>query len=156
LGNNNGGPSQLAGMRVTARPATAGVDEVSMLHDTSSIQENWESRINTLVEERMKQLQESWRSQNTDGISIVSAGKNDDILKENLRRFVAERVFSKFKFIFKQERLGQVVELALTNNFITKPDEWELADMQKHYSQVVRSCLDGCRANAQSVARKNT
>jgi hypothetical protein len=62
-------------------------------------------------------------------------------------------VFSKFKFIFKLEQLGQVFELALANNFITKPDEWELPDMQKYYSQVVRSCLDGCRAKAQSVAR---
>jgi hypothetical protein len=126
-------------MRVAAGPATtASVDEISMLHDSSSVQANWESRINMSVEKMMKELQESWRSQpqNADGIIAVSATKNDNILKENLWRFMAERVFSKFKSIFKQifkqERLGQVVELALTkHDFIMKPDEWELADMQK-------------------------
>jgi hypothetical protein len=51
-GSGSVSTSQPSGMRVTAGPATsAGVDTVSMLHDSSSIQANWESRINMLVEE---------------------------------------------------------------------------------------------------------
>jgi hypothetical protein len=50
-------------MKVTAGPSAgststaAGVDEVSILHDSSIVQSDWESRINTLVEERMNELQ---------------------------------------------------------------------------------------------------
>jgi hypothetical protein len=50
--------------------------------------------------------------------------------------------------------LGQVVKMALTNGFITKPNDWTVSIMQEYYSQVVRHGLDGCRANVQSVARK--
>jgi hypothetical protein len=68
-GSSSGSTSQLSGMRVTTGPAmTVGVDKVSMMHDSSSIQANWESRINMLVEEMTKELQESWRSWNADGI----------------------------------------------------------------------------------------
>jgi hypothetical protein len=76
----NGGTNQLTGMKVTAGPsasntggAASGVDEVSMLRDSISVQVNWESSINTLVEERMKELQESGRDQIADGISVVSS-----------------------------------------------------------------------------------
>jgi hypothetical protein len=51
-------------------------------------------------------------TQRTDVASVVSVLVNDDFLRENLRRFVAERVFPKFKFIFKETTLGQVVEMA--------------------------------------------
>jgi hypothetical protein len=47
-------------------------------------------------------------TQRTDVASVVSVPVNDDFLRENLRRFVAERVFPKFKFIFKETTLGQV------------------------------------------------
>jgi hypothetical protein len=111
--------------------------------------------MNAMVEGKMRAMEDSWNLRAAaDMASVVSDPKHDEVLKENLKKFVAARVFPKFKFIFKKEILGQVVEMALTTHFITKPDGWGLADMQKAYHQVVRSCLDGCRANAQSIARK--
>jgi hypothetical protein len=130
-------------------------DEVSMLRDSSdSVQASWESKIEALVSTRMKEMEANWMGRPSDVASVVSAPVNDDFLKENLRKFVAERVFPKFKFIFKQKILEQVVEMALTNGFITKPDGFTVQGMQKYYSKVVKQCLDACRANAQSVARK--
>jgi hypothetical protein len=130
-------------------------DEVSMLRDSSSsVQASWESKIEALVATRMKEMEANWMGRPSDVASVVSAPVNDDFLKENLRKFVAERVFPKFKFIFKQKILEQVVEMALTNGFITKPDGFTVQGMHKYYSKVVKQCLDACRANAQSVARK--
>lgn len=149
----NNAASTMHGMSVSTRPNVG--DEVSMLRDSnSSVQASWESKMEALVDQRMKEMEASWKTQRTDVASVVSVPVNDDFLRENLRRFVAERVFPKFKFIFKETTLGQVVEMALTNGFITKPAESTMNEMKKYYSQAVRQSLDGCRANAQSVARK--
>jgi hypothetical protein len=130
-------------------------DEVSMLRDSSSsVQASWESKMEALVGTRMKEIEANWMSRPSDVASVVSAPVNDDFLKENLWKFVAERVLPKFKFIFKQKTLEQVVEMALTYGFITKPDGFTVQGMQTYYSKVVKHCLDACRANAQSVARK--
>jgi hypothetical protein len=153
LGINNNRANTMNGMSVSTEPQVG--DEVSMLRDShSSVQASWESKMEAMMEIRMKEMEANWKSQRTEITSVVSVPSNDDFLRENLRKFVAERVFPKFKFIFKAKTLGQVVEMALTNGFITQPEDWTLSEMQKYYCPVVRHCLDGCRANAQSVARK--
>jgi hypothetical protein len=148
------GINTMHGMSVSTKPSVS--DEVSMLRDSSnsSVKASWESKMEKIVELRMKEMEANWKNQRANVASVVSAPVNDDFLRENLRKFVAERVFPKFKFIFKNTTLGQVVEMALTNGFITKPNNWTVSKMQQYYSQVVRHGLDGCWANAQSVARK--
>ena len=127
--------------------------EVSPMPDAST-HASLESRIEAMVNERIQAMEESWKRRAADEASVISDPRLDDSVKENLRRFVADRVFPKFKFIFDKETLGQVVEMALTNKHITQPDGWGLTSMKKTCSRSVRSYLDGCRANAQAVARK--
>jgi hypothetical protein len=64
-----------------------------------------------LVDQRMKEMEASWKPREQ-MLQVCKCSVNDDFLRENLRRFVAERVFPKFKFIFKETTLGQVVEMA--------------------------------------------
>jgi hypothetical protein len=145
--------TSVQGMSVTTRINVG--DEVSMLRDSSSsVQASWESKMEALVATRMKEMEADWMSRPADVANVASAPVNDDFLKENLWKFVAKRVFPKFKFIFKQTTLEQVVEMAFANGFITKSDGFTVHGMQIYYSKVVRHCLDACRANAQLVARK--
>ena len=113
--------------------------------------ESWQIRIVASVEPRMNRLREQWRR---GGVSEMGDNQNELVREINLRRFVTESVFCQYKLINKRETLGRVVEAAITNKYITKPDGWELADMKSKYTPVVRSCLDGCWANTQTVARR--
>ena len=116
--------------------------------------ESWQIRIVASVEPRMNRLREQWRR---GGGSDMGDNQNELVREINLRRFVTDSVFGKYKLINKRETLERVVEAAITfftNKYITKPDGWELADMRSKYTPVVRSCLDGCCANAQTVARR--
>jgi hypothetical protein len=77
------------------------------------------------------------------------------MLKENLRKFVAAKVFPSWKFIFKKDLLEKCVVSAVDKGFITLPPGYEDSQLlAERYSQSVRVCLDGCRANAQTAARK--
>ena len=145
--------SAKAGPSGTVVVGNGSQSEVSPMPDAST-HASLESRIEAMVNERMQAMEESWKRRAADEASVMSDPRLDDSVKENLRRFVADRVFPKFKFIFDKETLGQVVEMALTNKHITQPDGWGLTSMKKTYSRSVRSYLDGCRANAQAVARK--
>jgi hypothetical protein len=60
-----------------------------------------------IVELRMKEMEANWKSQRADVAIVVSAPVNDDFLQENLQKFVSERVFPKFKFIFKNTTLDR-------------------------------------------------
>ena len=142
-----------AGPSGTVMVGNGSQSEVSPMPDAST-HASLESRIEAMVNERMQAMEESWKRRAADEASVTSDPRLDDSVKENLRRFVADRVFPKFKFMFDKETLGQVVEMALTNKCITQPDGWGLTSMKKTHSRSVRSHLDGCRANAQAVARK--
>ena len=145
--------STKAGPSGTVMVGKGSQSEVSPMPDAST-HASLESRIEAMVNGRIQAMEESWKRRAADEASVTSDPRLDDSVKENLRRFVADRVFPKFKFIFDKETLGQVVEMALTNKYITQPDGWGLTSMKKTYSRSVRSYLDGCRANAQAVARK--
>ena len=131
--------------------------------DVSSIQYG-ESVTNTIdqdkwrmMEERLKSMED--RVKGGGGVSVVSGSTitppvNDRILKENLRKFVAAKVFPNWKFIFKKEKLELCVMSAITKGFITVPPGFEESKLAYLYSATVRACLDGCRANAQTAARK--
>jgi hypothetical protein len=66
-------------------------------------------------------------NQRTDVASVVSV-QLMTIFFENLRRFVAERVFPKFKFIFKNNPGTGGGDGA--NGFITKPAESTVNEMK--------------------------
>jgi hypothetical protein len=72
------------------------------------------------------------------------------MLKENLCKFVAAKVFPSWKFIFKKDLLEKCVVSAVDKGFITLPPGYE----DSRYSPSVQACLDGRRANAQTRARK--
>jgi hypothetical protein len=78
----------------------------------------------------------------------------ESFVRENLRRFVTERVFPSWKFIFKPGLLSQVVLLAISKTIITLPPGMSEAYMEEQYRHTVRVGLDGCRANAQTIARQ--
>ena len=145
--------SAKAGPSGTVVVGNGSQSEVSPMPDAST-HASLESRIEAMVNERTQAMEESWKRRAADEASVMSDPRLDDSVKENLRRFVADRVFPEFKFTFDKETLGQVVEMALTNKCITQPDGWGLTSMKKTHSRSVRSYLDGCRANAQAVARK--
>ena len=93
------------------------------------------------------------------GVSVVSEATvtrlaDEKIIKENLRKFVAAKVFPSWKFIFKKEQLRLCVKLAINKGYITVPDGFKVCKFTNLYSPTVRACLDGCRANAQTCARK--
>jgi hypothetical protein len=133
--------------------------DISSIHNGHSVtntntadQDRWR-----MIEERLRCMEE--RVNEGGGVSVVSAASiappaNERILKENLRKFVAAKVFPSWKFIFKKDKLGRCVTAAISKSYITLPpgfNENQLADL---YSQTVRASLDGCRANAQTTARK--
>jgi hypothetical protein len=88
------------------------------------------------------------------GASVLPNPANENMLKDNLRRFVASKVFPNWKFIFKKELLGKCVVSAIEKGFITLPPGYEESQLAERYSHFVRASLDGCRANAQTAARK--
>jgi hypothetical protein len=96
-----------------------------------------------------------------EGMSVVSemtastvSVEFEAFAKENIRRFVTDKVFPKWKFIFKAGLLGDIVKSAITNKYITVPPGVSTAWMEDKYRPTVRSALDGCRANAQTIARR--
>jgi hypothetical protein len=109
-----------------------------------------------MIEDRLR-----WMEERQGGIGVVSGGgtvkmplENEMMLKENLRKFVISKVFPSWMFIFNKRLLEKCVAAAVNKSHIITPpgfDKWQLAE---RCSQMVRSCLDGCRANAQSGARK--
>jgi hypothetical protein len=104
-----------AGPSGTVVVGKGGQSEVSPMPDAST-HASLESRIEAMVNGRTQAMEESWKRRAADEASVTSDPRLDDSVKENLRRFVADRVFPKFKFIFDKETLGQVVELALTTS----------------------------------------
>ena len=114
------------------------------------------------MEERIRMMEEKVKTSMVDGggVSVVSETSvltrptDEKIIKENLRKFVAVKVFPSWKFIFKKEQLSLCVVSAVKKGYITMPAGYKLGDLSELYSQTVRASLDGCRANAQTCARK--
>ena len=114
------------------------------------------------MEERIRMMEERVKTSMVDGggVSVVSETSeltrptDEKIIKENLRKFVAVKVFPSWKFIFKKEQLSLCVVSAVKKGYITMPAGYKLGDLSELYSQTVRASLDGCRANAQTCARK--
>jgi hypothetical protein len=132
-----------------------GGDGVSSLREGSvqntEMEEKWR-----MIEVRVKSMEER-----QGGVTVVSAGatmettpENEMILKENLRKFVTSKVFPSWKFIFKKELLEKCVVAAVSKSYITVPPGFDQIQLAERYSQTVRACLDCCRANAQTAARK--
>jgi hypothetical protein len=138
-----------------------GEDSMSDLQTGESVTKNTSGPANDSdwgkMMERMKTMEDVI---NGGGVSVVSGDKkvtpptNERITKENLRKFVTGKVFPSWKFIFKKEELQKCVVSAINKGYITVPPGYEDCQLAKHYSPTVRACLDGCRANAQSAARK--
>jgi hypothetical protein len=109
-------------------------------------QERWR-----MMEVRMRSMEErATREEDDEGATMVSGATatpppNERIVKENLRKFVVAKVFPNWKFTFKKEKLGMCVVSAVAF------DGTKLAEL---CGGTVRACLDGCRANAQTAARK--
>ena len=143
--------------------ATGEVDDgVSSLQDGSSVQHNLMEEKWKNIDERL-QTMEDWgtRERRMEEVSVVSGAgaeisppENEKILKENLRKFVAGKVFPSWKFIFRQNILEKCVVAAVGKSYITLPPGFNQKQLAERYSQVVRVCLDGCRANAQTAGRK--
>jgi hypothetical protein len=134
--------------------------DVSSLYHGESVtntvdQERWR-----IIEKRMKSMEDRVRGGGDEGgVSKVSGATltppvNGRMLKENLRKFVAAKVFPNWKFIFKKEKLGDCVLSAISKGYITTPPGFEPSQLEQLYGPTVRGCLDGCRANAQTTARK--
>jgi hypothetical protein len=144
-----------SGLELETEHDSQGGDGVSSIQE-GSVQRNGMEEKWKMIEDRLKCMEERQGS-----ISVVSGGgtimtppENEMTLKENLRKFVISKVFPSWKFIFNKRLLEKCVVAAVSKSYITLPpgfDKWQLAE---RYSQMVRSCLDGCRANAQSAARK--
>lgn len=138
-----------------------GSDGVSSIDPNGSVtnitvdQERWRK-----MEERLQSMEDRvTKGGEQEGVSVVSGATvtppaNERILKENLRKFVAEKVFPNWKFIFKKDKLELCVVSAITKSFITVPPGYDQRQLAELYSPTVRACLDGCRANAQTAARK--
>ena len=90
----------------------------------------------------------------TSGLNGASIKKPEVLVNDHLRKFVAEKIFPGWKFIFNKEKLGRVVSAAVKQGYITKPDGVGEEEMRECYRRSVRTCLDGCRHNAQSAARR--
>ena len=86
--------------------------------------------------------------------ATVSHSTDEKIIKENLRKFVAAKIFPSWKFIFKKEQLSLCIVTAVKKGYITVPAGFKVSALTSLYSPTVRACLDGCRANAQTCARK--
>jgi hypothetical protein len=113
------------------------------------------------MEERLRMMEEKVKTSMADGgVSVVSETSlltrptDEKIIKENLRKFVAVKVFPSWKFIFKKEQLSLCVVSAVKKGHITVPAGFKMCDLTDLCSQTVRACLDGCRANSQTCARK--
>lgn len=135
----------------------AGRDGVSSINQGESVtdQDRWKK-----MEDWMKNMEERVdRGKDDGGVSVVSGATstppaNERILKENLRKFVGAKVFPSWKFIFKKEKLGMCVISAIGKSYITTPPGFEERQLAELYGPTIRTCLDGCRANAQTAARK--
>ena len=147
----------------TADTAGEVQDGVSSLQDDSSVQHNLMEEKWKKLDERLQSMEDkdTSRDRRMGEVSVVSGGgaeisppENEMILKENLRKFVAGKVFPSWKFIFKKELLEKCVVAAVGKSFITIPPGFNQNQLAERYSQIVRGCLDGCRANAQTAARK--
>jgi hypothetical protein len=155
---------QLTRINVPTNNGTVVGDNVSNLRTDESVTKKTQGTANDtqwmLMLERMRTMEEMVRrGMNDGGVSMASGDTvtpptNERMTKENLRKFVTGKVFPSWKFIFKKEELEKCLMSAIKNGCITKPPGHEDCQLAKHHSSTVRACPDGCRANAQSVARK--
>ena len=128
------------------------IQDESLTVNSEAKMRSLEGRINTMEAEFHK-------NQNEGQLSVVSGNtvappSNEKLMVENLRTFVAAKVFPSWKFIFKKELLLNCVASAISKHFITVPPGFDTSQLAERYCTTVRASLDGCRANAQTAARK--
>ena len=162
-GRGSNASTQMMPEVCSTRPMTdsAGGDGVSSIQQ-GSVTNPIDLETLQRMEERIRMMEEKVKTSMVDGggVSVVSETSeltrptDEKIIKENLRKFVAVKVFPSWKFIFKKEQLGLCVVSAVKKGYITMPAGYKLGDLSELYSQTVRACLDGCRANSQTCARK--
>ena len=112
----------------------------------SSIQEsvdiNSDEKMKSL-EGRIKNMEAVFqRKQNEGELSVVSGSSvlppsNDKLTVENLRTFVAAKVFPSWKFIFKKELLVNCVASAISKHFITVPPGYDHSQLAERYCTTV-------------------
>jgi hypothetical protein len=148
--------SSPSGLNLETENNGQGGDSVSSLQEGGSVLNNNMEEKWRMIEDRIKSVEDRQGE-----VSVVSAGatsatapENEKIMKENLRRFVTTKVFPSWKFIFKKELLEKCVVAAVSKSYITVPPGFDQIKLAERYGQTVRACLDGCRANAQTAARK--
>ena len=166
--SDNESPRKIQRKAVSAHPSSfqmaAGISntatDISSIHNGESVsniidQERWR-----LMEKRMRKMEDKVGGGGGEGGASVVSGAtvapppNERLLKENLRKFVAAKVFPNWKFIFKKEKLGLCVISAISKSYISVPTGFEDNQLADLYSPTVRAGLDGGRANAQTTARK--
>ena len=136
-----------------------GEEELSSLQD-GSVQQNLMEAMWKKMEERLKSMEDREERRLGEvsvvgGVEVpVESPESEMILKENLRKFITAKAFPSWQFIFKKNQLGKCVLAAVSKSYITIPPGYEQYQFAERYSQMVRACLDGCRANAQTAARK--
>ena len=151
-------PSVNPGVAVTAE-SEGHAEAISELRENSVGQEYYKYN-NQMAElkAKLERLEAEVKKQQdlgpTSGLNGASIKKPEVLVNDHLRKFVAEKIFPGWKFIFNKEKLGRVVSAAVKQGYITKPDGVGEEEMRECYRRSVRTCLDGCRHNAQSAARR--
>jgi hypothetical protein len=172
-GNDRGGTDHTDGSPKRSRTSLGDVvapsadgeeaeDGVSSLQEGSSVQRNIMEEKWRVLEERLHEMEErETRDKRVGEASVVSGGgsaistpENELMLRENLRKFVVAKVFPSWNFIFKKNLLEKCVLAAVGKSHITVPPGCDENQLAQRCSQMVRACLDGCRANAQTAAKK--
>ena len=150
-------------------PGTIGdvIQEVSTLGDVSGFLEKDKMKelIIKVTDDVIGKLEQSGLVLNQvkgDGInSIESLGvvakmapELNHLVKDALRKFVADKIFPKCKFLYDKKKQEAVVHMAVENKYMVLPSGYSIIQMGGMYRQVVRNYMDSCRANVQAGARK--
>jgi hypothetical protein len=137
-----------------------GSTDMSSIHPDESVTNTLDQERWRMMEERIRNMEDKVKEVGSCAGGTVVSGEsvtpppNERILKENLRKFVAAKVFPKWKFIFKINKLRSCVISAIGKSYITVPPGFDENQLAELYASTVRASLDGCRANAQTTARK--
>jgi hypothetical protein len=137
-----------------------GSTDMSSIHPDESVTNTLDQERWRMMEERIRNMEDKVKEVGSCAGGTVVSGEsvtpppNERILKENLRKFVAAKVFPKWKFIFKINKLRSCVISAIGKSHITVPPGFDENQLAELCASTVRASLDGCRANAQTTARK--
>jgi hypothetical protein len=145
---------------VPPKPGQEG-DDMSLTNVDGSVTDTVDQERWRMMEVRMRSMEErATREEDDEGATMVSGATgvtlppNERILKENLRKFVAAKVFPNWKHMLEKDKLGSCVVSAVAKSHMTVPPGFDGRKLAERCGGTARACLDGCKANAQTAARK--